>query len=361
MLRIQHAVQLLIGRSLQIFHELHHRLLLAHEEPLDALAHVLHVALQRGVRLGAQELHHDVPPCERVHRDTACLDHVSLCDLAWDLGETDENLSLDHQPPELGAAVELHVEGADLHLVPEVLDVVLEAVELLGRKQAEVLGTDRLVVEVEVPQLLLQAHDGVQAEGALHDVRQGRGEGDAAVAGGAQDALRVGVAELRRHLLLGLLEGRLEALQVAEDRTDGVHEDLLDPLLHEAHEVLEADGLQVLRAEAPRLHLPEILGVHLLPQFGERLGGHAAVLPPGEREREAHQVLGQVAEAVHPLVHVVRREVVVVLVELVADQDRPLELRVQLAAPRERGHGRRVPALLDAQHHVAGVPHEAHD
>mmetsp|Transcript_4301 Transcript_4301/g.10871 ORF Transcript_4301/g.10871 Transcript_4301/m.10871 type:complete len:218 (+) Transcript_4301:994-1647(+) len=65
--------------------------------------------------------------------------------------------------------------------------------------------------------------------------------------------------------------------------------------------------------------------------------------------------------SIDPCAHVVRSEIAVILVELVPDQDRAFELRVELAAPLERGHRRRVVGLLNAQHSVVFVSHEAQD
>mmetsp|Transcript_17942 Transcript_17942/g.47294 ORF Transcript_17942/g.47294 Transcript_17942/m.47294 type:complete len:218 (-) Transcript_17942:108-761(-) len=64
--------------------------------------------------------------------------------------------------------------------------------------------------------------------------------------------------------------------------------------------------------------------------------------------------------SIDPRAHVVRSEIAVVLVELVPDQDRPLESRIQAAALLQRGHCRRIRGLLHAQDDIALVPHEVH-
>mmetsp|Transcript_30335 Transcript_30335/g.68929 ORF Transcript_30335/g.68929 Transcript_30335/m.68929 type:complete len:418 (-) Transcript_30335:495-1748(-) len=358
-LGIQGRVKVRVWRALQLVHELQDCLLLVLEEPLDPLADVLHAALQRQVRLVAEQLHHDVPPSERAHGDAAGLDDIPLLGLACNLGEPQEDLHLVHEPPELCAAVDLHVEGRYLDLIPEVLDVVVEAAEVLRREHAEVGRAKGLVVLVELTQLLLKIHDRPEVENALHDVRQCRGEGDAAVPRGAEYPVGVGLVELRLQLRHLLLPGALQVLEVCHDRAQCVDKHLLDLLLHVDSEALEPNGLHVLGAQPPRLHLPEVLGVHVLLQLVEVLRGWRPVPPPGQRQGEADQGLGQVAKPIDPLVHVVCGEIVVVLVELVADEDRPLKVRVDLSTPLQRGHGRRVCGLLDTEHHVPPVPHEA--
>mmetsp|Transcript_8297 Transcript_8297/g.26350 ORF Transcript_8297/g.26350 Transcript_8297/m.26350 type:complete len:200 (+) Transcript_8297:1431-2030(+) len=197
-------------------------------------------------------------------------------------------------------------------------------------------GSAGLVVGVELAQLLLQRHHGLQVQDALHDVGEGGGEGHAAIACGAQDPVRVGLLELRLQLLPALLDGLLQLPQPVEHWPHGVDEHQLDLPLHEGGKVRKANGLHVLGGQAPRLHLPQVLGVHVLPQIAEGLRWRLAVPPPGQREGEADEVLGQVAEAVDPPAHVLAGQVVVELVQLVADEDGALELRVDLAALLQR-------------------------
>mmetsp|Transcript_93814 Transcript_93814/g.289343 ORF Transcript_93814/g.289343 Transcript_93814/m.289343 type:complete len:636 (-) Transcript_93814:385-2292(-) len=360
-LRIQRRVQVRVRRALKLVHEFHDCLLLLLKEPLDALADVLHPALQWQVCLVAEQLHDDVAPREGAHGDAPGLYDVALLGLNGNLREPQEDLNLVHQPSELRATVDLHVEGGDLDLVPQVLDVVVESTEVLRRQHRKVVGAKGLVEGMELPELLLEVHHGLQVQDALHDVRQGRGKGDATVPRRAEDPARICVAELRLQVLDLIVGRRLQVLQVLQHRPHGVDEHLLDLLLHVGREVLEADGLHVLRAEAPRLHLPEVLHVHVLLEIVERLRGRGPVPPPREREGESDQRLGKISESVHPLVHVVRGEVVVVLVQLVADEDGALKLGVDLAALLQRRHRRCVRGLLHAQHDVPLVLHESHD
>mmetsp|Transcript_6462 Transcript_6462/g.18005 ORF Transcript_6462/g.18005 Transcript_6462/m.18005 type:complete len:256 (+) Transcript_6462:751-1518(+) len=213
---------------------------------------------------------------------------------------------------------------------------------------------------MELPQLVLEVHDGLELEDAFHDVRQRHGEGNAAVAHGAHNPLRVRVLELDGQGLLLAFGGLLQLLEIGEHRPDGLAEHALDLGFHEGGEVAEADRAHVLFAEAPSLHLAPVLLVHVLGKLAERLWGSLAILPEGEGQREAHQVLRQVTEAVDPLVHVVWRQVLVVLVQLVSDQHCAFELRIEVPAPRQGGHGRGVASLLHTKDDVARVPHEFH-
>mmetsp|Transcript_93812 Transcript_93812/g.289332 ORF Transcript_93812/g.289332 Transcript_93812/m.289332 type:complete len:636 (-) Transcript_93812:385-2292(-) len=349
------------GRALQLLHELQDRLLLDHEEPLDALPDVLDPALQRDVSLVTQQLHDHVAPCDGAHGHAAGLDHVALAHVLGDVGEAQEDLHLGDHAPVHGPAVDLDVKGTHLDLAPQVVDVVVERGEVVRGQHAEVRGAHGLVVGMELAQLLLERHDRLQVQHALHDVREGRGEGHAAVAGGAQDPVWVRLAELRLQLLLAPLHGLLEVPELVEHWPHGVREHHLDLPLHVGGEVREADGLHVPGAEALGLHLPQVLGVHALAQLAEGLGGRGAVPPPGERQGEADEVLRQVAVAVHPPAHVVVGQVVVELVQLVADEDGALKLGVDLAALLQRRHRRCVRGLLHAQHDVPLVLHESHD
>mmetsp|Transcript_48693 Transcript_48693/g.112848 ORF Transcript_48693/g.112848 Transcript_48693/m.112848 type:complete len:200 (+) Transcript_48693:1207-1806(+) len=189
---------------------------------------------------------------------------------------------------------------------------------------------------------------------------QGCGERNAAIPGRAQDPVWIGVVVLRVEVRLLLVGRGLEVLEVLQHRAHGVHKHLLDLLLHVAGEVLEADGLHVLGAEAAHLHLLQVLHIHVFLQLVEGLWRREAVPPPRECECESHQGLRQIAKAVHPLVHVVSRQVIVVLVQLVPDEDGPFKVGIDLAALLERGHCGSIPGLFDAQHDVTLVFHEPH-
>mmetsp|Transcript_87342 Transcript_87342/g.255460 ORF Transcript_87342/g.255460 Transcript_87342/m.255460 type:complete len:297 (-) Transcript_87342:311-1201(-) len=217
------------------------------------------------------------------------------------------------------------------------------------------------MVRVKLAQLLLKRHDGLQVKDALHHVGERGRKRHGAVASCAQDPAGVRLGELRLQLLLSPLDGLLELPQLVEHRPHGVGEHQLDPPLHEGDEVCEAHGLHVLGPEALGPHLPQVLGIHVLPQVAEGLRRRGAVPPPGQREGEADEGLGQVAVAVDPPAHVVAGQIVVELVQLVADEDSALELRVDLAALLQRRHRRSVRRLLHAQHDISLVLHECHD
>mmetsp|Transcript_100638 Transcript_100638/g.204000 ORF Transcript_100638/g.204000 Transcript_100638/m.204000 type:complete len:340 (+) Transcript_100638:103-1122(+) len=127
MLGVEGGVEVRLRSALQLLHELDDRLLLVHKEPLDALPDILHTSLQGQVGLIAQQLHNDVTPSQGAHGDAARLDHVPLLRGKGDLREAQEDLDLDHEPPKLGAAVDLHIEGGHLNVVAKVVDVVVEA------------------------------------------------------------------------------------------------------------------------------------------------------------------------------------------------------------------------------------------
>mmetsp|Transcript_55322 Transcript_55322/g.99628 ORF Transcript_55322/g.99628 Transcript_55322/m.99628 type:complete len:453 (-) Transcript_55322:355-1713(-) len=358
-LRVERRVHVGVGSSLQFLHELEDGILLVLEKPLDPLADVGDAPLEWEVRLVAQQLHHDVAPGERAHGHAARLDHIALLDLYCDFREPQEDLNLVHQAPELRPAVHLHVEGGDLDFISEVVDVVIQTTEVLRGQHAEVRGAQGLVVAVEAPELFLEVHHRIQVEDALHHMRQRRGEGESAVARGADNPVWIGVVELVLQILHLPGGRRLEVPEVRQDRADGLREHDLDPLLHEEGEALEADGLHVAPAQTLGLHLPEVLSVHVLLHLIEGLRGGTSVPPPGQRDGKPDQCVRQVPIPIHPLAAILVRQVTVVLVELVPDQDRSLELGVDLAALRQGGHRGCIVGLLDAQHHVPLVAHEA--
>mmetsp|Transcript_98521 Transcript_98521/g.234595 ORF Transcript_98521/g.234595 Transcript_98521/m.234595 type:complete len:258 (+) Transcript_98521:375-1148(+) len=154
-LGVERRKQVRVGRALELLHELQHRILLDLEEPLDALAHVLHPPLERQMSLVAQQLHDHIPPGQRAHGHPPRLDHVALLDLHCNLREAQEDLHLHHQTPKLGTAIHLHVEGADLDLVPQVVDVVVQATEILRRQHAEVRRPQSAMVVVKSSKLLI--------------------------------------------------------------------------------------------------------------------------------------------------------------------------------------------------------------
>mmetsp|Transcript_89609 Transcript_89609/g.256736 ORF Transcript_89609/g.256736 Transcript_89609/m.256736 type:complete len:378 (-) Transcript_89609:1247-2380(-) len=142
MLRVQRRVQVLRGRAFQFVHELQGARLLELEEPADAFPNVADAALQRQVRLVAEQLDHDITPSQGTHGHASGLDDIALLCLYGDLGKPQEDLHLVHQAPELGATVDLDVEGGErrLHLGAQVVDVVGEATEVVRRQRREVGG-----------------------------------------------------------------------------------------------------------------------------------------------------------------------------------------------------------------------------
>mmetsp|Transcript_71761 Transcript_71761/g.222561 ORF Transcript_71761/g.222561 Transcript_71761/m.222561 type:complete len:218 (+) Transcript_71761:1389-2042(+) len=215
------------------------------------------------------------------------------------------------------------------------------------------------MVAVEFPELLLEGHDRLQVQDALHDVSEGGGKGDATVPRGAQDPVRVGLVELGLQIPRALLHRLLEVAQLGEHWTDGSHKHLLDPPLHVGREVPESNRLHVLGTQGLLLHLPKILSVHVFPELVEGLWGQGTISPPRQGERKPDEEFGQLTVAVNPFAHVVLREVVVVFVELVPNEDRSLEFRIYLATFLQCGHGRCICSLLNTQHHVVWVLHEA--
>mmetsp|Transcript_22723 Transcript_22723/g.63430 ORF Transcript_22723/g.63430 Transcript_22723/m.63430 type:complete len:221 (+) Transcript_22723:716-1378(+) len=220
MLRVKRRIKVRTGRALQLVHELQDGLLLHFKEPLDAFADVGHALLERQVRLIAQKLDHHVAPSERAHRDAPSLYDIALLCLLRDLGETQEDLHLVHQPAELGTAVDFDVECGDLDFHTKVIDVVVEPRKVLGGQFLEVLRPQCLVVFLERPQLVLEVHHRGQVQDALHDVCECRGEGYATVAGRAKDPLRVGLTELGIQSLRVLHCARLQVLQIRQHRRE---------------------------------------------------------------------------------------------------------------------------------------------
>mmetsp|Transcript_109748 Transcript_109748/g.245175 ORF Transcript_109748/g.245175 Transcript_109748/m.245175 type:complete len:305 (-) Transcript_109748:751-1665(-) len=292
MLRVQWRVKVGLRCACEPVHELEDSFLLINEEPLDALTNILHPPLQWQVRFVAEELHDYIAPSKGAHGDAPRLDHVPLFCLYCDLGETQEDLDLVHKPPELCATIHLHIEGGNLDLVAEVVDIVRQPAEILGGEHAEVAGPQGLVVGVELFELVLEVHDGFQVEDPLHDVSQSGSQRDTTITGGAEDPLWVGVVVLSLKLATTLPHCIPHRLQIREHRTERVSEEPLDFPLHKRSEGLEADGLHKLGAEALRLHLRSVLLVLLLLEGIEGLGTFGAILPPGQGQGEADQALG---------------------------------------------------------------------
>mmetsp|Transcript_3879 Transcript_3879/g.14430 ORF Transcript_3879/g.14430 Transcript_3879/m.14430 type:complete len:228 (-) Transcript_3879:571-1254(-) len=213
---------------------------------------------------------------------------------------------------------------------------------------------------VEPLEFVLQIHDRLQIQDALHHVCQRHGERHSAIPGRAQYPLRIRVRQLRGQAILLLSRSVPHLLQIRHHRHDRLPEHGLDLLLHELSEVLEANGVHVLAAEPLRLHLIEVGVVHVLSQVLEGLRGINPLLPEGQGQREGFQALWQISVAHDPLVHILGCQIPVILVELVADQDGALKLGVNTPALLKRGHRRCVSSLLDAEHDVALVPHEGH-
>mmetsp|Transcript_76294 Transcript_76294/g.221458 ORF Transcript_76294/g.221458 Transcript_76294/m.221458 type:complete len:204 (-) Transcript_76294:609-1220(-) len=199
---------------------------------------------------------------------------------------------------------------------------------------------------VERLQLRLECHARFGAKDAAHHLLQRTREGHATIAGGRQQARRIGVDDLLLQCLQLPVVLALQLGEIAEHGADGLGEHALDLVLHKAAEVLEADAGEPLGVEPLAGHLPEVLGVDLLQKVPERLRWALAVCPMRQREREADQALRQVAMAIDPWADVLGRQVLVVLVELVPDKNRALELRVELTRPLQRGHRGGVAGLL---------------
>ena len=81
----------------------------------------------------------------------------------------------------------------------------------------------------------------------------------------------------------------------------------------------------------------------------------------GKREGEFVEFLRQIAISSQPLVDVVPCEVLVVLVELVADEHSAAVVRVHPLASSEGGHIGSVTGFLHTEHYVAGISHELRD
>mmetsp|Transcript_87344 Transcript_87344/g.255475 ORF Transcript_87344/g.255475 Transcript_87344/m.255475 type:complete len:596 (-) Transcript_87344:665-2452(-) len=328
MLGVQHAVGLLVGRTLEALHELDDRLLLLLEEPLDALADVLHPLLEGQMRVVVQELHHHLAPRDRAHGDAEGLEHVPLLRLRADLGEAEEGLHLEHQAPELRSAVDRHLEGRHFDVGPQVLDVVVQAPEVLRGQREEVVGVADLLVEaVELAQLVVQGHAvDVRADEALHHMVQAVGEGHAAGSDRCQHLRGIRFLQLLRQLLPALVHGGLEVPQLRQHGADRLHKHPLDALLHVLGKVTKANHSEELLGSAQHRKLVQVLIVHLIPEVRKALGWWSALSPVRQCQGKLDKTLGQVSETLKPLVRVVTVKVPVVLVKLVPDQDRPLEL-----------------------------------
>mmetsp|Transcript_17621 Transcript_17621/g.50143 ORF Transcript_17621/g.50143 Transcript_17621/m.50143 type:complete len:606 (+) Transcript_17621:446-2263(+) len=354
--REQGRVELAGWVALEAQHEVQGDLFLHFEEPPKAFGDILDPPLQREMGLVPQQFHDDVAPRQGAHGDAARLDDVPLLRLHSDFRKAQEDFDLLHHPPERRTSVDLHLKCGEFHLIPQVFEVVHEAGEILGGQLRE--GVVARMVLVEEFELRLERIGWVDVQGALHDMLQGAGEGHATVARCGKEPVRVGVMDLLLERLELIVMLGLQVLQVGEHRTDRLHKHLLDFLLHEATEALEADGRQVPWGQPLARHLALVLGVALVDHVPKRLGGSFSVRPMRQSERKAHQVTGQVAMAVDPWTHVLWRQVGVVLIQFVADEDGALEFRVELAALLQRTHGRGVPRLLHRQHDVPRVFHE---
>mmetsp|Transcript_55483 Transcript_55483/g.130230 ORF Transcript_55483/g.130230 Transcript_55483/m.130230 type:complete len:260 (+) Transcript_55483:875-1654(+) len=259
------------------------------------------------MRFVTEKLHDHVAPCERTHRHPTSLDHIALLDLHCNFREAQEDLHLHHQTSELCTSVYLHVKGTDLYFVAQIVDVVVQAAEILGGQHAEVRRSQCLVVRVEGTELLVQVHDGLQVKNAFHHMRQRCGKGDATIAGGAQDAMWIRVVVLRLQVPLLLARSGFQILKVRQHWIDGVCEHLLDLLLHVLHEIPETDCAHVEVAEALGGHLVAVLRVLLVLDVIEGFGHRAGVRPPRKGHCKPHQGVWEISEAIHPLAHIVRR------------------------------------------------------
>mmetsp|Transcript_100714 Transcript_100714/g.307874 ORF Transcript_100714/g.307874 Transcript_100714/m.307874 type:complete len:248 (-) Transcript_100714:889-1632(-) len=244
---VQDAVQLLIRGTFQALHELHDRVLLLLEKPPNPLADIRHPLLQWLVGVVVEQLHHHVRPRHRAHGDAEGLEDVPLLRLDADLREAEEGLDLEHQPGELGPAVDGDLERGHLDVAAQVLDVVLQTAEIRRRQRLErQVAAELLVVTVEIPQLVVERHAiDVGPNDALHDVRKAVREGHPAGADGGEHLRGVALLDLLLELLRPLGHRRLEVPKLRQHRPDRLNEHALGPLLHVTGEVVETHGVEV--------------------------------------------------------------------------------------------------------------------
>mmetsp|Transcript_8292 Transcript_8292/g.26325 ORF Transcript_8292/g.26325 Transcript_8292/m.26325 type:complete len:251 (+) Transcript_8292:464-1216(+) len=138
-------------------HELHGRVLLLREEPLEALANVLGLL----THLGRRVLHHQgrdgAGPAHLVEAGAAGLDHVHGIEFLPEARKPREDLDLVHQPSELRPAIQLDVHAGELHRVSQVVDVSVEVLEAGGPPLVVGQGAGLLGVLMERAQLLLHS------------------------------------------------------------------------------------------------------------------------------------------------------------------------------------------------------------
>mmetsp|Transcript_5030 Transcript_5030/g.14262 ORF Transcript_5030/g.14262 Transcript_5030/m.14262 type:complete len:479 (+) Transcript_5030:995-2431(+) len=293
------------------------------------------------------------------------LDDLLRRELVAQAGEPCEDFDLVHQALELRASVQLHVHAWQDDVITQVFDVRVQVWE--ARRQRVLLAqhTASPDVLVEGPQLVLHGRQVllevlVGRQSALHEEPEALREADPGLPRGMQDAIladRVGLLLDDREPVGVLVTHSLEPRQ---QRGEGVGEQLLRLDLHVPPEVVEPDGLHVLGRRALLLHHPRVEHRGIVAHVSEWLRRHGAG-PVRQGDCEASQLVRQVAEALQPLVHVLRCEVVVVLVELVADQDCPPVGRVDLLALPQRSEACSIAGLLHAQHDVVLVLHELVD
>mmetsp|Transcript_48694 Transcript_48694/g.112855 ORF Transcript_48694/g.112855 Transcript_48694/m.112855 type:complete len:206 (-) Transcript_48694:863-1480(-) len=202
------------------------------------------------MRIVVQQLHDHLTPSHRAHGDSKGLQDVALLCLDADLGETKEGFHLKHQAPELCAPIDGNLKGWDFDVAAQVLNVVVQAAEVVGGQREEVLSVPEfLVVVVEFVELVIKSHPvDVRPDETLHDVVQAIGKRHAARTDSGQHLRWVGLFQLLRQLLFLLVHGSLQVAKLGQDRADCLDKHPLDPLLHELRKVAKADhGQELLR------------------------------------------------------------------------------------------------------------------
>mmetsp|Transcript_3652 Transcript_3652/g.6444 ORF Transcript_3652/g.6444 Transcript_3652/m.6444 type:complete len:215 (+) Transcript_3652:1229-1873(+) len=212
---------------------------------------------------------------------------------------------------------------------------------------------------VECPQLVLQSHAATcHIYLALHDFLEGTSKGRTAVSSCVEDPVRVCLLKFSDKTMLPGTALRLQVFEIVKHRCDCVCKHVLDLLLHEHGKALEADGAQELWPQLLFPHPFRITLVACLPQHCEILGTWRSIRPMRQSQCEANEFTWQVTKAINPVVHILRRQIREVLVQLSTDEDGPAEVSVQLPALGQCGHCCSITALFNAEHDIPRIPHE---
>mmetsp|Transcript_18824 Transcript_18824/g.48876 ORF Transcript_18824/g.48876 Transcript_18824/m.48876 type:complete len:471 (-) Transcript_18824:82-1494(-) len=310
-------------------------------------------------------MHHqqddNILPRRLVECTSTGLDDVLPPELVAQTGEAREDLDLIHEPLELGSTVQLHIHSGKLNGVPQVLYVRVEVRER-GRRGLALLQHARpLDVIVEGPELLLHGLAvRLRRECALHEVVEALCEADSGLPRGVQNVVLADRLALLLDEHAAALVVLLHGLEPRQHRRQRIREELLSLHLHVEPEVVDANGLNILLRHALPCQSPRIPFCTVGSHLAEGLGRLRAI-PMWQRDGISHEVVWQVAEALNPLVDVVSREIVVILVELVSDEDGAPVGGVHLLALPQGGEACSIARLLHAQHDVVLILHELVD